>query len=329
MKLTAVSPPGSLVAQLADGQWHRGPALAESLGVTRATISARVAALTALGLDVYSVSGKGYRLARPLDLLSVEAIAGDLNANARGLLDELIVHEQADSTNSVLAAFDDGATRACLAEYQSAGRGRAGRAWVSPFAANLYLSIGRAVAAPQAPLGTLSLAVGVAVADALTELGVPDVGVKWPNDLWIGQAKVGGILIEHRGETGGAARLVIGVGLNVAMNDTQAAAIDQQFTQVADHMAPLPSRSRLAACCLNAVLDALAAFEQSGFAGFAERWARYDRVCDKAVRLLEAQGERHGIARGINADGSLSVDINGERCAVYSGDVSLRIGASQ
>lgn len=328
MNRVSDSAQGSLAHLLADGQWHRGPALAAAMGVTRATVSGRVAALADRGVDVYSVSGKGYRLARPLDLLDSGAIADALDDAASAALDELIVREQADSTNSLLAGFDDGATRACLAEYQSAGRGRAGRAWVSPFAANLYLSVARAMASPRAPLGALSLAVGGALADALSVLGVPDVGLKWPNDLWIGQAKTGGILIEHRGEAGGAARLIVGVGLNVAMNGAQSRAIDQAFTQIADHLTSPPARSLLAATCLNAVLAALIEFEQSGFAGFAQRWARYDRVCGQPVRLIEAQGERLGIARGINVDGSLAVDIGGERCAIYSGDVSLRVGAA-
>lgn len=328
MKRLGDTTDGSLAHLLADGQWHRGPALAETMGVTRATVSARVAALAERGVDVYSVSGKGYRLARPLDLLDADAITAELDEQAVATLDELIVREQVDSTNSVLAGFGDGATRACLAEYQSAGRGRAGRAWVSPFAANLYLSVARALESPRAPLGALSLAVGVALADALSALGVPDVGLKWPNDLWIGRAKTGGILIEHRGEAGGAARLIVGVGLNVAMNGAQSQAIDQAFTQISDHLNPPPARSRLAAICLNAVLGALIEFERDGFAGFAQRWAYYDRVRDQPVRLIEVAGERTGIARGINADGSLDIEIDGVRRAIYSGDVSLRVGVA-
>lgn len=327
MRQTSDAGSGSLARLLADGQWHRGPALAQAIGVTRAAVSTRIAALARRGVDVYSVSGKGYRLARPLDLLDVEVITAGMDDVAASALDELIVREQAESTNSLLADFEDGATRACLVEYQSAGRGRAGRAWVSPFAANLYLSVARAVEAPRAPLGALSLAVGVALADALTALGVPDVGLKWPNDLWIGQAKTGGILIEHRGEASGAARLIVGVGLNVSMNGAQSQSIDQAFTQIADHLDAPPSRSRLASACLNAVMAALAEFEQNGFAGFVQRWACYDRVCDQPVRLIGPRGERHGIARGIHGDGSLDVEIAGERCAIYSGDVSLRIGA--
>lgn len=315
----------SLIGLLADGQWWRGPALAERLGVTRATVSSRVAGLRALGLDVYSLSGKGYRLFQPLDLLSVEAIDAALDAATRQALDELIVREQVDSTNSVLAGFNDNATRACLAEHQSAGRGRSGRAWISPFAANLYLSVARVVVAPRGPLGALSLAVGVALADALVTLGVPAVGLKWPNDLWIGEAKMGGILIEHRGEAGGGARLIVGVGLNIAMNRAQSDAIDQAFTQLSDHLSQPIARNRLAAACLDAVMTALLEYERAGFAAFAGRWRVYDRVCDRSVRVLEAHGEQYGVARGINDDGSLMVEIDGACRAVYSGDVSLRL----
>ncbi|MDA3942759.1 MAG: biotin--[acetyl-CoA-carboxylase] ligase [Bacteroidetes bacterium] len=318
----------SLIELLADGEWWRGPVLAEKLGVTRAAVSSRVATLRELGLDVYSLSGKGYRLARPLDLLSAPVIEADMEPSVRDALDELIVREQVDSTNSVLAGFNDDATRACLAEYQSAGRGRSGRAWVSPFAANIYLSVARTVSAPRGPLGALSLAVGVALADALAALGVPHIGLKWPNDLWIGRSKVGGILIEHRGETGGGAHLIVGVGLNVAMNRAQSSAIDQSFTQLSEHLSAFVSRSRLAAICLNAVMGALVEFESAGFAAFARRWAVYDRVCDQPVRVIESRGECCGVARGINDDGSLRIEIDGLGRAVYSGDVSLRLDHS-
>jgi len=328
MKITAYDAGASVVGLMADGHWHSGPELARVLGVTRATVSARIAGLSERGVDVYSVSGKGYRLAQPLDLLNADVLAAGLDASTYTMLDELLICEQVASTNDIVASFEDGATRACLAEHQSAGRGRAGRVWVSPYAANLYLSVARVLDAPKGPLGALSLAVGVALADALTTLGVPDVGLKWPNDLWIGQAKVGGILIEHRGEAGGAARLIVGVGLNVAMNSAQSAAIDQAFTQIADHAPALPTRTTLAATCINAVLGALAEFSQAGFVGFAQRWPHYDRVAGRPIRLLETRGERSGIARGINADGSLSVEMDGSRHAIYSGDVSLRLGSS-
>lgn len=319
-----MSQPPSLIALLADGAWHRGPALAEALGVSRAAVSSRVAELRQLGLIVHSVAGRGYRLPAPLELLDAARIRQGMGA-AQARLDELIVLERTDSTNAELARRDGTGMRACLAEYQSAGRGRAQRPWASPFGANLYVSLGCDLAGQRAPLGALSLAVGVCVAEALTALGTDSLALKWPNDIWAGGEKLGGILIEHRGEVGGRARLIVGLGLNVTMQRDQATAVDQPWTRLADHLPHLPGRNTLAVAVLEALVDAVIGFEQTGFEAFRARWARFDAVRDQPVRVIESDGERVGLARGIADDGALRVEINGETRPVYSGDVSLRI----
>lgn len=317
-----------LVAALAGGGWMSGPALASRLGVTRSAVSARIARLRRAGIDVYAVSGKGYRMAGAIDLLDAGAVRAQLSTLHRGMLDQLILRQSVESTNSVLAGYRDGATRACLAERQTAGRGRAGRAWVSPFASNLYLSVGHDLVLPRAPVATVSLAVGVAVAEALSALGVADIGLKWPNDLWIGRDKVGGILTEARAEAGGAARLVVGVGLNIAMPRNEASAIDQPWTRLIDHVARPVSRSEVAGRCLAAVLSALGQFEADGFAPFAARWPHYDRVAGHAVDLIENERRTSAVARGIAEDGSLLVEIDGRQRAVYAGDISLRLSTA-
>ncbi|WP_423821661.1 biotin--[acetyl-CoA-carboxylase] ligase [Salinisphaera sp. SPP-AMP-43] len=316
-----------VIAALADGGWMSGPRLAVQLGVSRSAVSARVARLRAAGIDIYAVSGKGYRLAGPVDLLEARAIRGELSPAHSARLDQLILRQTVDSTNSVLAGYRDGAIRACLAERQTAGRGRAGRAWVSPFAANLYLSVAYELAVPKAPVATVSLAVGVAMAEALDALGVPDVGVKWPNDLWIGQDKVGGILTEARAEAGGGARLIVGLGLNVAM-PRSADGIDQPWTHLVDHLPQPCSRSVLAGRCLDAVLEALTRFEHAGFEPFLARWTAFDRVAGQAVDLVDGAHRRSGVARGIGSDGSLRIEIDGREQAVYAGDISVRLAPS-
>lgn len=324
----AVEAADPLIVALADGGWRSGPALAARLGVTRSAVSARIARLRRAGIDVYAVSGKGYRLAEAIDLLDARAVRRELSTAGQTMLDQLILRQRVDSTNTVLAGHRDGATRACLAEHQSAGRGRAGRSWVSPFAANLYLSVGHELVLPKAPVATISLAVGVVLAETLAALGVPDIGLKWPNDLWIGRDKVGGILTEARGEVGGAARLIVGVGLNVAMPRSQAEAVGQPWTRLVDHVSPPLSRSRIAGQCLNAVLSALREFEVHGFAPFAARWSRYDRVAGQPVHLIENERRTPAIARGIAEDGALMIDVDGRQRAVYAGDISLRLATA-
>lgn len=324
-QIEAVDP---LLGALAGSGWSSGPALASRLGVTRSAVSARMARLRHLGIDIDTVAGKGYRLARPLDLLDGEAVRAELTDMHHAMLDQLHLRQSVDSTNTVLAGYRDGATRACLAEHQTAGRGRAGRAWISPFAANLHLSVGHALVLSRTPTATISLAIGVAVAEELSALGVADIGLKWPNDLWIGRDKVGGILTEACAGIGGAARLLVGVGLNIAMPRSQADAIEQPWTRLIDHMSRPLTRSRVAGRTLNAVLSALREFEAGGFAPFAARWPRYDRIADQPVHLIENDRRTPAIARGIADDGSLTVDIDGQRRAVYAGDISLRLAAS-
>lgn len=311
-----------LIARLADGAWHRGPELAAALGISRATVSAHVADLRGMGLQVHSVAGRGYRLAAPLELLDARTIRAALGPLA-ARLDALEVLMRTDSTNAELARRGGCGMQACLAEYQSAGRGRARRPWVSPFGANLYVSLACDLYAPRAPLGTLSLAVGVCVARRLQALGTRAVALKWPNDIWAGGRKLGGILIEHRGEVGGRARVIVGLGLNVAMRRDQVE-IDQDWTRLVDHIGELPSRNRLAADMLGALIEAVTAFESDGFDAFRARWDTLDAVRDQPVRVIEAQGERRGTARGITEDGALRVEIDGVLASVYSGDVSLR-----
>lgn len=323
--MTAALQAPTLAGLLADGEWHSGPTLAATLGVTRAAVSARVAELRRLGLDIYSVAGRGYRLPAPLELLDAERIRAAIAPAAAARLNAIDVFERIDSTSAELARRGDGATRACFAEYQDAGRGRARRPWVSPFGANLYLSLVHDLAAPRAPLGALGIAVGVCVAEALVLLGAKTIGLKWPNDLWAGERKLGGILVEHRGEVGGSARLIVGLGLNVAMAAPQAATVDQPWTRLADHLPTMPPRNTLAACLLAAVVDAVTGFEADGFARFCSRWPRYDVVRDRPVRVIEADGERRGIARGIAGDGALRVEVDGRMTSIYSGDVSLRV----
>lgn len=316
-----------LAALLADGAWHPGPELAQALGVTRARVSQQVQGLRALGLEVFAVNGRGYRLPEPLALLDAAAIRAGLCASSAAMLDDLTVLAEVDSTNAWLTREAKTGTRACFAEYQAAGRGRKQRAWASPFAANLYFSVARTITASRAPLGTLSPAVALALAERLQTLGVARVGVKWPNDLLVDDAKLAGILIEHRGEAGGQSRVVVGVGLNVSMAATQAPDVDQPWMRLADHLPALPERNALAGHMLDTLLAALATFENSGFEPFRRRWRQLDIARDRAVTVDDGEHKRCGVARGIGADGALQVEFGTGIEAVYAGDVSLRVAS--
>lgn len=309
----------ALLDALADGAWHSGEDLAERAGITRAALSKRVEKLRDWQLEIESRQGLGYRLSSPLERLDAARIRKNL---PRGL--GLQVFAATDSTNTRLLeaeAVQD--PQAALAEFQSGGRGRRGRQWISPFGANLYLSFAWSFAQWPAALSALPLAVGVVCARVLADFGA-GTGIKWPNDLWVNGRKLGGILIEHRGETGGPCRVVIGIGLNVAMSAAQAGSIAQPWISLQEAAGRKVSRNELAAALLARLAQALPQFDQEGFAPFLADWQRYDLTANQRVRV-EAAVPYEGIARGIDAGGALIVECEGQRRAVHSGEVSLRL----
>ena len=319
-----------LLRTLADGGWHSGEALAREAGITRAGLSKRLQKLMQWGLEIETQPGRGCHLVHPLELLAADEIRGALPPALRGRL-AVRVLAGTDSTNTQLLAADPSADpQALLAEHQSAGRGRHGRSWHSPFGTNLYLSL--AWTFPQWPtaLTALSLATGVATAEALAELNLPELKLKWPNDLWCGSAKLGGILIEQRGESGGACRVVIGLGLNVAMRSATTAHIGQPWTTLAEQLgaAPsrgIPSRNGLAARILAHWVAMLERFGREGFAPFEPAFRALDLLRNRAVTLALPEGELGGIARGVDESGALLVDAGEARRRILSGEVSLRV----
>ncbi len=312
-----------LVDALANGEWHSGETLAQKRGITRAALSKRVQALKTWGLQVESRTRVGYRLTQPLERLDETRIRRQLSPLAAARLQRVNVLPVTDSTNAQLLASDARHDpQALLAEFQSAGRGRRGRAWVSPFGANLYLSLAWSFDGWPSQVTALPLAVGVACTRALPELKA--LQLKWPNDLVLDGKKLGGILIEQRGEAGGTCRTVIGVGLNVAMQAKQARKIDQRWTSL-DAAGIEFSRNALAAALLSRLIEALLAFEQKGFAPFAAEWQQRDLTLDKKIQISGAHENHIGIARGVDDDGALKLETRGKIQRVLSGDVSLRL----
>jgi BirA family biotin operon repressor/biotin-[acetyl-CoA-carboxylase] ligase len=314
--------PLALLSLLADGRAHSGAALAASLGITRGAVWARIQRLQALGVDVHAVPGKGYRLPYPWERLERASIVAALMPAARERLSDITCVEITDSTNERLlqkTQHENIHGRALFAEYQTAGRGRRGDAWLAPPGGSLCLSLGWRFDAPPATMGALGLAIGVALAEAMAALGCQDVGLKWPNDLLHGNAKLAGILIEMRAEHGGPSTVVVGVGLNLRLPPALHARIDQAATDMASLLPALPPRNTVAAVLLSHLTEALDTFARAGFAPFVNRWARHDLLRDCAV-TLELPGRRvEGIARGVDAQGLLLIDHANGREAFLSG----------
>ncbi|MES9859100.1 MAG: bifunctional biotin--[acetyl-CoA-carboxylase] ligase/biotin operon repressor BirA [Sedimenticola sp.] len=318
-----------IVRLLADGRFHSGEEMAASFSVSRAAIWKQLKVIQGeLGLQVFAVRGKGYRLAHPLELLDQEQIEQNLTPSARLQLTQIDIESRLDSTNSYLTkAGADGAAsgHVCLAEQQSAGKGRRGRQWVSPFGSNVYLSLLWRYSLGMAELSGLSLAVGLGVVRGLEVLGVSGVGLKWPNDVLYQNKKLAGLLLEVAGEQGGPSRVVVGLGLNTRLTEQQGADIDQPWTDLSQ----LPeagsiSRNKLVAVLLSQLLEVMAQFGHAGLKPLVEEWHRYDIYYGRAVSLQAGNRCIEGVHRGIDDTGALLLEIEGSIKVYHGGEVSLR-----
>jgi BirA family biotin operon repressor/biotin-[acetyl-CoA-carboxylase] ligase len=323
--------------------------------------------------------------APPIDPLDADAIAAALAPDAARLIERLEVFSEIDSTNRYLLEHppSSGRLAVCLAEYQHAGRGRRGRAWVAPAGAALCLSVGWRFAERPPDLSALTLACGVAARRALeTQAGI-SVGLKWPNDLVWDDRKLGGILVELSAGHRGACHAVVGIGINVAMPrdllrrvsdwprgavDLREAACGEPAHDVAPAEPPrdatrgeplfeavqgalsgeagrgsllveapndsllreearkeLPGRSALAAALVGAFADVLSSYAAVGFRPYLAEFAAADWLAGREIRIDDPAGALDGVARGIDADGALRVNVGGGRVRrVMSGDVSVR-----
>jgi BirA family biotin operon repressor/biotin-[acetyl-CoA-carboxylase] ligase len=312
-----------LLRALADGEFHSGETLANRFGVTRTTVHNALQDVPRYGLVLHSVRGRGYQLASALQWLDRAQIAAQLDDARDSLHIEIVDH--APSTNAMLlqrAAQGAASGTVLAAEWQSAGRGRMGRAWYSGLGDALTFSLlwrfGRGLGA----LSGLSLAVGVSVMRALRELGVTDARLKWPNDVLLGEGKLAGILIEAQGDMLGPSAVVIGIGLNLKLSQQARAHIDQN---VSDLGTAAPERNHALAVVLKHLVRALREFAAHGFEPFRAEWERDDAFAHKTVRLsLPDGGQITGISRGVTDGGALRLDTRQGEQSFNAGEVSLR-----
>lgn len=316
----------ALLDLLANGTAHRGEELARALGISRAAVWKKIEALRALGVELEGRAGTGYALARRLERLDEIAIRAALAPSTRARLRQLRIVAVTASTNADLNAEADALASGSvlLAEAQTAGRGRRGRSWASPFAAGFLGSLFWRFECGLADLAGLSLAVGIALAEAWRAHGV-EVQVKWPNDLWIGDRKLAGVLIEAGGEFHGPSHVVVGLGLNLALPATLRTSLDQPVTDLDANLASPMSRNAAVAVCLDALFAALIEFEREGLAPFIARWPAVDALAGRTVDVVEAQRRWHGQACGIDERGRLRVRSGDRLQHVDAGEISIRL----
>lgn len=319
-----------ILTLLSDGQFHSGTELAKIVGISRSAICKQIKNLTPLGLGLNAISGKGYRLDCALQLLSKTSIDENLSSISRSLITELEIHDCINSTNTYLLDKTHQANTkgtVCFAESQTAGKGRRGREWVSPYGSNIYLSILWKYQNGPAVISGLSLAVGIAVIRALNECGIANAGLKWPNDIYWQGKKLAGILIEVSGETNGPCKAVIGLGLNFYLSENKAKSINQDWVDLnhifADNMYKI--RNKLASTLLNHLMPTIANFETDTLDKYLDEWREYDCMKGNEVELYMGQQVFRGVVEGINNSGMLILaNEQGDIKTFASGEVSFR-----
>ncbi len=310
-----------ILARLAPGRFVSGELLAGELGVSRAAVSQHVGRLRAEGIEIFSVRGKGYRLASPVQPLAAEAIAR-MASGPRPLRVEVV--ERTDSTNRLMAErlAAGSAPDAIFAEYQDQGRGRRGRSWVAAPYGSVLMSLAHRLPGGAAASAGLSLAAGLAVARTLRVAGVENCGLKWPNDIMVDGAKLGGILVEISGELGEGCNCVVGVGVNVRLPEVLEAACGRACTDVQRHVDVHVDRARLAAHLLASLVATLHDFNAGGFAPMRAEWESLHAYAGRRVRVSRPGADLEGEALGVDADGALRLRDGNDRVhRVTTGEV--------
>lgn len=313
----------TLLKLLKDGRFHSGEALGAALGVSRSAVWKQLQHLEAeLNLPIHKVRGKGYQLASPLVFLSTEDIA----LHAPSLAWPVHISDSIDSTNAEALRLVDAGCAApflVLAEQQTAGRGRRGRKWVSPFAQNVYYSLVLRIEAGLRQLEGLSLVVGLAVMQALRELGVRGAGLKWPNDVLVGQKKIAGILLELVGDPADICHVVLGIGINVNMQ--RADEVDQQWTSVQLETGFPVDRNALVAQLGLQLQGYLDQHRKGGFVALQEEWEQNHAWQGRPVSLIAGVNQVDGVVLGVDRQGALRLDVDGVEKIYSGGELSLRL----
>jgi BirA family biotin operon repressor/biotin-[acetyl-CoA-carboxylase] ligase len=320
-----------LLMLLADGEVHSGESLAAELRQTRAAVWKGVQRLRAIGIEVQALARRGYHLAAPVELLDAAQVRAELREDRRPHLRNLELLFEVESTNTRLLGSPPpppSTADVCIAELQHAGRGRLGRRWIAPFGGGIAMSLGWTCSDVVRTLPALSLGVGVAVSRALTRAGAHGISLKWPNDIWFNDRKLGGVLIELRAEAGGPAHVVIGVGVNVSLPPSARREIEANGTAVAavtDACEAAVSRNAVAGAILDELLSMLVQYEQLGFAAFRDAWTALDGLNGRPAQVLVGETAIAGIARGVDADGALLLETKDRVQRFVSGEASLRL----
>ena len=318
-----------LLRILSDGHCHSGEMLSRATGLGRSGLRGYVTRLRDHGLAVKGIRGHGYRAKSfvPIDAYAIESMLAGSACSSAGTI-RRIVSTESTNTN-LMASCKPGplpSGTVCIAEWQTDGRGRRGRSWISPPGSALTFSIYWRFARARPVVGPLSLAVGVTVADALESLGYSGIGLKWPNDLIVDGKKLGGILVDMCEGVMDECSVVIGIGLNTDLSGCDLSHIDRQVIdlKVLSHVTGPPDRNRIAATIVAAVRSMMSAYGADDGQSCLDQWRRRDLLLGKNVSIATCHDVVEGVAAGIDRHGRLLIEREGRIWPFSAGDVTVR-----
>lgn len=266
--------------------------------------------------------------------LDPAALRAALDTVAAERLARIDTFDEIDSTNSYLAKQpppDRGRGHVAIAAHQTAGRGRHGNRWQSSPGKSLCLSMAYRFEATPGNLPALTLSQGVAIVSALAALGAKGLKLKWPNDILLGDAKLGGILTETQVRAADDVTVVTGVGINLAPVEVDLAAggWSGSVSSLDAATSDGPDQLRVASAVVESMIDAFATFAEHGFPAFHDAYVRHDALLGRGIEIDTPDGEFKGTVRGIDTSGALLLDREGDTTRVVTGSIRrLSVAAS-
>ena len=315
---------------LSDGKFHSGEAIAKHFKVSRVTIWQAIAEAEKLGVEIFSVRGKGYSLSHPVQFIDEVKVKKAIGEMASWF--NIKVFDVLDSTNNFLmqeAPKGYPHASCVVANIQTSGKGRRGRQWQSSLGENLTFSFLWRFTKGAAALSGLSLAVGTSLIRSLKKINVNQALLKWPNDILVkddeGYKKLAGILIELQGDMDGQCAAIIGIGINLKLSKNQLAKIDQPAIDINQCIDNVVDTNEFLGIIIKDLTEVSAKFESNNFEYFKDEWQSYDAFQDQFISIsLGDGGIISGKEHGVNDMGALEVITEDGIKTFSSGEVSIR-----
>ena len=303
-----------------------GEAIAHELNISRAAIWKHISKLRRDGFHIDAQPRSGYCLITSPDKLTPSQIRDGLKTSLIGK--EIFYYQCTESTNTIakkmaMDGVKDGTV--FIAEEQTSGRGRLNRHWISPANKNILMSIVFRPDLPTTQVFSLTMITSLAIVRAIMKIAPLNPGIKWPNDIYIGNKKIGGILTEFHGDQDGVNFVVVGAGLNVNFDPRLYHEIEENATSIRNELGREVSRMKLLQSILEEIEKCYGLFNEGGISEIRSEWNTYSLITGKTVRVTSFGNVETGVAEYVDEDGCLILrDSKGQRKRIFSGDVSLR-----